>query len=106
MNRQNLPAHICSKMNDLGFAADFMDASGEAWKKQSATGYIVISAHDTSARPLFPNNNLHAALDAKVWAVRDCDADLAFRDEKRGLTLEEAIAMGTVFEKAKTYTIA
>ncbi len=51
MNRQNLPAHICSKMNELGFAADFMDASMEAWKKQSSTGYIMISAHDTGARP-------------------------------------------------------
>ena len=100
MNRQNLPAHICSKMNELGFAADFMDASMEAWKKQSATGYIMISAHDTGARPLFPNNNLHADVDAKVWAVRDCDADLAFRDERKGLTLEEAITMGAAFEGA------
>src|SRR6266853_3745954 len=66
------------------------DLSKEAWKKQSATGYIMISAHDTGARPLFPNNNLHADVDAKVWAVRDCDADLAFRDKEKGLTLEEA----------------
>ena len=100
MNRQNLPAHICSKMNELGFAADFMDASMEAWRKQSATGYIMISAHDTVARPLFPNNNLHAALDAKVWAVRDYDSDLAFRDGKNDLTLEEAIAKGAEFESA------
>jgi len=101
MNRQNLPAHIGPKMDALGFTAGFMDASVEAWKKQSATGYIMPSAHDTGARPLFPKTTLPAALDAKVWAVRDYDSDLAFRDGKNDLTLEEAIAKGAEFESAR-----
>jgi DNA-binding response OmpR family regulator len=57
------------RMNALGFSADFTGASMEAWKKQSANGYMTISAHDTEAKPLFPDNTLHAALDAKVWTV-------------------------------------
>jgi hypothetical protein len=54
MNKQALSAHIGSKMNALGFSADFTGASMEAWKKQSANGYMTISAHDTEAKPLFP----------------------------------------------------
>jgi hypothetical protein len=54
MNKQALSAHIGSKMNALGFSADFTGASMEALKKQSANGYVTISAHDTEAKPLFP----------------------------------------------------
>jgi hypothetical protein len=36
MNKQALSAHLGSKMNALGFSADFTGASMEAWKKQSA----------------------------------------------------------------------
>jgi len=35
-------------MNALGFSADLSGASMEAWRKQSAHGYITISAHDTT----------------------------------------------------------
>jgi hypothetical protein len=54
----------------------------EAWKKQSANGYMTISAHDTEAKPHFPDNTLRAALDAKVWTVGDYNADLTSRDRK------------------------
>jgi hypothetical protein len=29
----------------------------EAWKKQSANGYMTISTHDTEAKPLFPSTS-------------------------------------------------
>ena len=98
MNRQKFPAQIGSKMNALGYTADFMDASTQAWKKQSATGYVTISAHDTGASPLFPNNCLHADTGAKVWSVRDWNSCLAIRHEQHALTLDEAIAQGAAYE--------
>jgi hypothetical protein len=101
MNKQALSAHIGSKMNALGFSADFTGASMEAWKKPSASGYITISAHDIEAKPLFPDNNLHAALDAKVWTVGNYNADLTLRDRKNDLTLDEAIAMGAAYDSAR-----
>src|SRR5258708_3018443 len=100
MTKRELSAHIGSKMNPLGFTPAFIDPSMEAWKEQSANGYMMISAHDTSAKPLFPDNNLHAALDAKVWTVGHYDSDGTFRDGTNNLTLEEAIAIGAAFESA------
>jgi len=73
----------------------------EAWKKQSANGCMTISAHDTEAKPLFPDNTLHATLDAKAWTVGDYNADLTLRDRKNNLTLDEAIAMGAAYESAR-----
>jgi hypothetical protein len=101
MTKRDLSAHIGSKMNALGFIADFSGATMETWRKQSASGYITISAHDTDAKPLFPDNNLHAALDAKVWTVGHYDSDGTFRDGTNNLTLEEAIAIGAAFESAR-----
>jgi hypothetical protein len=100
MNKQALSAHIGSKMNALGFSADFAGVSMEAWRKQSANGYITISAHDTDAKPPFPDNRLHAALDAKVWMVGNYSSDLTLRDGEKDLTLDEAIATGAAYEKA------
>jgi hypothetical protein len=101
MNKQALSAHIGSKMNALGFSADFTGAGMEAWKKQSANGYMTISAHDTEANPLFSDNNLHAALDAKVWTVGNYNSELTLRDRKNDLTLNEAIAMSAAYESAR-----
>lgn len=101
MNRQNLPAQIGSRMNALGYTAEFIDASSEAWKKQSPSGYVTISAHDTGAAPLFPNNALHADTSAKVWSVRDCNSGHAPGHEQNGLTLDEAIARGAAYESAQ-----
>jgi hypothetical protein len=88
-------------MNALGFSADFSGARMEAWRKQSANGYITISAHDTDAKPLFPDNNLRAALGAKVWTVGSYDSDLTLRDGENDLTLDEAIATGAAYESAR-----
>ena len=82
VNKQALPAHIGSKMNALGFSADFTSAGIETWKKQSTNGHTTIGAHDTSARPLFPANNLHAAPDAKVWAVKYYSSDRTLRGRR------------------------
>jgi hypothetical protein len=101
MNRQNLPAQIGSRMNALGYTAEFIDASSQAWKKHGATGYVTISAHDTGATPLFPNNCLHADTSATVWSVRDCDSGHALRQEQHGLTFDEAIAHGAAYESAQ-----
>jgi hypothetical protein len=101
MNRLNLPAHIGSKMNGLGYTAAFIDASRQAWKKQGATGYVTISAHDTGASPLFPNNCLHADTGAKVWSVRDWNSSHAIRQEQHALTLDEAIAQGAAYESVQ-----
>jgi hypothetical protein len=98
VNKQALPAHIGSKMNALGFSADFTCAGIETWKKQSANGHTTIGAHDTDAKPLFPANNLHAAPDAKVWAVKYYSSDLTLRSAKEDLTLDEAIATGASYE--------
>jgi hypothetical protein len=98
LNKQALPAHIGSKMNALGFSADFTSAGIETWKKQSANGHTTIGAHDTDAEPLFPDNNLHAALDAKVWTVKYYSSDLTLRGAKKDLTLDEAIARGASYE--------
>lgn len=98
MNRLILPAHIGSKLNGLGYTATFIDASRQAWKKQGERGYVTISAHDTSARPLFPNNCLHADTGTKVWSVRDWNSCHAIRQEQHELTLEEAIAQGAAYE--------
>ena len=101
MNRQNLPAQIGSRMNALGYTAEFIDASNEAWKKSSLTGYVTISAHDTGAAPLFPNNSLHADTRAKVWSLRECDLGHAPGHEQHGLTLDEAIARGAAYESVR-----
>jgi hypothetical protein len=101
MNKQALSAQIGAKMNALGFSADFSGAGMEAWRKQSANGYITISAHDNDAKPLFPDNNLHAALEAKVWTVGRYDSDATFHDGTNNLTLEEAIAIGAAFENPR-----
>ena len=101
MNSQNIPAQIGAKMNALGYSADFMDASTEAWKKQNATGYVTISAHDTGVRPLFPDNCLHADTRDKVWSVRYCASSLALRQEQHGLTLDDAIAQGAAYESVQ-----
>jgi hypothetical protein len=50
MNKQALSAHIGAKMNALGFSTDFTGDGMEAWKKQSADGYMTISAHEPCAR--------------------------------------------------------
>jgi hypothetical protein len=99
VNKQALPAYIGSKMNALGFSADFTSAGIETWKKQSANGHITIEAHDTHAKPLFPANNLHAAPDAKVWAVKYYSSDRTLRSAKKDLTLDEAIATGASYER-------
>ena len=103
MDKQNLPGTIGEKMNVLGFTAGFMDARTEAWIRQRVTGYIMISAHDAGENPRFPNNNLHAPLEAKVWSVVDCDSNLAPHRAKSDLTLEEAIAQGAAYEAARAF---
>jgi hypothetical protein len=99
VNKQALPAHIGSKMNALGFSADFTSAGVETWKKQSANGHTTIGAHDTAAKPLFPANDLHAAPDAKVWAVKYYSSDHTLRSAKKELTLDEAITTGASYER-------
>ncbi|HET7714848.1 MAG TPA: hypothetical protein VFK86_04410 [Bauldia sp.] len=100
MTTQNLPAEIGSKMNALGYSADFIDATTEAWKKLGKTGYVTISAHDTDPTPLFPNNCLHANTSAKVWSVRCCTPSHALKQERHGLSLNEAVAQGVAYESA------
>jgi hypothetical protein len=98
MNKQALPAYIGSKMNALGFSVDVTSAGIEAWKKPSENGETTISAHDTDDTPLFPDNNLHAAITAKVWTVKHYDAHLTLRDAKENLTLDEALSAAVTFE--------
>ena len=52
MNKQALSAQIGAMMNALGFSANFSGAGMEAWRKQSANGYITISARYDEARAL------------------------------------------------------
>jgi len=99
VNKQALPAHIGSKMNALGFSADFTSAGIETWKKQSTNGHTTIGAHDMAAKPLFPANNLRAAPDAKVWAVKYYSSDRTLCGAKKDLTLDEAIATGVSYER-------
>jgi hypothetical protein len=70
-------------------------------EKKSANGHTTIGAHDLDAKPLFPDNNLHAALDAKVWTVKYYSSDLTLRDAKKDLTLDEAIATGASYESGR-----
>jgi hypothetical protein len=101
VNKQDISARIGSKMNALGYNAIFTSGGMEVWKKQLADGCTTISAHDTDAQPLFPDNHLHAALDANVWTVDDYDSKFILRDGKKDLTLDEAIAMGAAYESAR-----
>jgi hypothetical protein len=86
-------------MNALGFSAGFTSAGIETWKRQSANGHTTIGAYDTAAKPLFPANNLHAAPDAKVWAVKYYSSDRTLRGAKKDLTLDEAVAAGASYER-------
>jgi hypothetical protein len=60
----------------------------------------------SNAKPLFPDNNLHAALDAKVSTVKYYSSDLTLRGAKKDLTLDEAIATGASYESGPSRLVS